>query len=65
MILEMDCGNSLIKWRVLCEKTCASMGGGAVDTPDRLLEELHAMESLELSFCRFVSVRSPEETERL
>jgi type III pantothenate kinase len=65
MILEMDCGNSLIKWRVLCEKTCASMGGGAVDTPDRLLEELHAMESLQLSFCRFVSVRSDEETQQL
>lgn len=62
MILEMDCGNSFIKWRVLCPRSSASMGGGTVAQPEELLQELDRIDALKLSFCRFVSVRSEAET---
>lgn len=65
MILEMDCGNSFIKWRVLCPRSSASMGGGTVAQPEELLQELDRIDALKLSFCRFVSVRSEAETLRL
>ncbi|MEO4047003.1 pantothenate kinase [Pseudomonas sp. CAU 1711] len=62
MILELDCGNSLIKWRVLGgESSC----GGVVDSDVALLETLRALVGLVLSGCRLVSVRSDAETSAL
>ena len=65
MILELDCGNSFIKWRVL---TCASgsvFAEGVVDSDRMLLDELKALAGLSLRNCRLVSVRTTEETDAL
>lgn len=61
MILELDCGNSLIKWRVV---TIAGerLLSGAVSEPELVLE---AVASQPIRYCRLVSVRSDEETEAL
>lgn len=61
MILELDCGNSLIKWRVLGG---ASMGG-VVDSDESLLAALRGISGLFLSGVRLVSVRSDAETASL
>lgn len=65
MILELDCGNSFIKWRVLDSNARVAVGGGVVDSDLVLLAELKVIEGLTLRHCRLVSVRTPEETEAL
>lgn len=64
MILELDCGNSFIKWRVISpdgrERICA----GIVDSDDGLFEAL-AGSGVKVQRCRLVSVRSDAETEQL
>ncbi|WP_460120403.1 pantothenate kinase [Pseudomonas sp. S2_C03] len=65
MILELDCGNSFIKWRVLAADKCRTIGEGVVDSNLALLESLGALSGLELKFCRLVSVRTDEETAAL
>ncbi|WDY57595.1 pantothenate kinase [Pseudomonas sp. PSKL.D1] len=65
MILELDCGNSFIKWRVIHAADATIVGGGIVDTDKALLEDVSALVSLRLSGCRMVSVRSEEETAAL
>jgi type III pantothenate kinase len=65
MILELDCGNSFIKWRVLGDGAGKAVGEGVVDSDLALLESLNAIEHLSLSFCRLVSVRTAEETDAL
>jgi type III pantothenate kinase len=65
MILELDCGNSFIKWRVLAAPAGRLIGEGIVDSDLGLLESLHAFERLSLRACRLVSVRSVEETDAL
>ena len=62
MILELDCGNSFIKWRVLEADARQTVGEGVVDSNLALLESLSALKGLALKFCRLVSVRTPEET---
>jgi type III pantothenate kinase len=62
MILELDCGNSFIKWRVLGANARLVVGEGVVDSDLALLEGLGALEGLVLEFCRLVSVRTAEET---
>ncbi|MHC8289111.1 pantothenate kinase [Pseudomonas sp. XS1P51] len=62
MILELDCGNSFIKWRVLDADARRVVGEGVVDSDLALLENLNALKALELKFCRLVSVRTTEET---
>ena len=64
MILELDCGNSFIKWRVLGEHV-AVLGGGVVGTADELLSALNSLSGLALRAARMVSVRSDEETSAL
>lgn len=61
MILELDCGNSFIKWRVIRFDTAEVVSGGFVETDHALLS---AVQALNLSFqaCRLVSVRGHEET---
>ncbi|MBN6715117.1 pantothenate kinase [Pseudomonas capsici] len=65
MILELDCGNSFIKWRVIDVGGVARFAGGVVDSDGALLEHLQHLPGLKLSACRLVSVRSAEETEKL
>lgn len=65
MILELDCGNSFIKWRVIAAKARPPIGEGVVDSNVALLESLHALAPLSLRFCRLVSVRTEEETNAL
>ena len=65
MILELDCGNSFIKWRVLDASTLLVVGEGVVDSDIALLQGLSALKGLALRFCRLVSVRTAEETGEL
>jgi type III pantothenate kinase len=65
MILELDCGNSFIKWRVLEANALSVVGEGVVDSDLALLCGLKALEGLALKFCRLVSVRTAEETAEL
>ncbi|KRW60705.1 pantothenate kinase [Pseudomonas sp. TTU2014-080ASC] len=60
MILELDCGNSFIKWRLLNEHM-TSVGWGVVDADDALIEVI-AQKQISLRYCRMVSVRNDEET---
>lgn len=64
MILELDCGNSLIKWRVI-EVGRGILAGGVADSDGALLSRLAEQPLLQLTRCRLVSVRTPEETEKL
>jgi type III pantothenate kinase len=65
MILELDCGNSFIKWRVLDADVRRVVGEGVVDSDLALLEGLKALKGLSLKFCRLVSVRTADETSAL
>jgi type III pantothenate kinase len=65
MILELDCGNSFIKWRVIRQGLPGLVSGGVVDSDEKLLEAVSSIPGLNLRYSRMVSVRSPEETERL
>lgn len=65
MILELDCGNSFIKWRVILASSGSLFADGVVDSDQALLRALAALQGLLLSHCRLVSVRSDEETARL
>ncbi|MGE7994399.1 pantothenate kinase [Pseudomonas sp. NPDC089554] len=65
MILELDCGNSFIKWRVIHAADATIVGGGFVDSDQALLVQVAALHAARLSGARMVSVRSEEETESL
>lgn len=62
MILELDCGNSFIKWRVLGADVGRVVGEGVVDSDLALLGSLKGLKGLALKYCRLVSVRTAEET---
>ncbi|WP_439863926.1 pantothenate kinase [Pseudomonas antarctica] len=65
MILELDCGNSFIKWRVLESSKADASVGGVVGSDVALIESLIAIPGLLLTRCRLVSVRATEETCKL
>lgn len=65
MILELDCGNSFIKWRVVRQGLPALVSGGVVDTDEKLIELVAATPGLSLRHARMVSVRTVEETQKL
>jgi len=65
MILELDCGNSFIKWRVLKAAPGVLFSEGVVDSDLALLESLRSLDGLVLRKCRVVSVRTAEETDVL
>lgn len=65
MILELDCGNSFIKWRITTKSDAAVVSVGVVDSDAALLEHLRNLSDTTFSDCRLVSVRSAEETARL
>lgn len=64
MILELDCGNSFIKWRVIRRADSAVLGGGIVDSDEALLLAIEKAGLLP-GFCRLVSVRTEDETNAL
>lgn len=65
MILELDCGNSFIKWRVLGGDGSRSLVSGvAADSAD-LISSIKASRYASIRHCRLVSVRSEEETSSL
>lgn len=65
MILELDCGNSFIKWRVVEMLTGAPVSEGVVDSNQALIDNLRMSQRVLLRKCRLVSVRTSEETEAL
>ncbi|TFH77206.1 MULTISPECIES: pantothenate kinase [Pseudomonas] len=65
MILELDCGNSFIKWRVLDAEAGALVAEGVVDSDEALVGSLRSLDKLSLGKCRLVSVRTEEETNLL
>lgn len=65
MILELDCGNSFIKWRVLDSDESGVTAEGIVGSDRALIESLGATPGLLLKHCRLVSVRASEETQQL
>ncbi|PVZ08407.1 MULTISPECIES: pantothenate kinase [unclassified Pseudomonas] len=64
MILELDCGNSFVKWRVL-KADGAVVSTGVVESNNELLHVLSAASDVHLRVCRVVSVRNEEETRKL
>lgn len=64
MILELDCGNSFIKWRIIRRADKAVMAGGVVDSDQALLLAIES-EGISPRFCRLVSVRTEDETSAL
>jgi len=65
MILELDCGNSFIKWRVIRVDEFAIVAGGVVDSDEALIATLRQLPDLALEKCRLVSVRNSAETEKI
>lgn len=65
MILELDCGNSFIKWRVISRDGSQRLFAGVVESDSALFDSLAAAPELHVSHCRLVSVRSDAETEQL
>ncbi|MEE4465628.1 type III pantothenate kinase, partial [Azotobacter chroococcum] len=62
MIIELDCGNSFIKWRII-DAASQVLLSGVVGSTEELVRALEgAQVSHELYYCRMVSVRSDEET---
>ncbi|MGE6794224.1 pantothenate kinase [Pseudomonas guineae] len=64
MILELDCGNTFIKWRVLSDGKVVTGASGIVDSDQVLIGIVRSL-NLSLVACRLVSVRSDVETEIL
>ncbi|MGY4490947.1 pantothenate kinase [Pseudomonas sp. TE3610] len=65
MILELDCGNSFIKWRLIAVEGGPRVMGGVVDSDQALVDALTAIDGLHLRHCRLVSVRNEDETTQL
>ena len=66
MILELDCGNSFIKWRVLPRVGIGTViASGIADNGEELIAALADRFSQQLSACRLVSVRADDETRLL
>ena len=63
MILELDCGNSFIKWRVISREG-VFFRGGVVGSDPELVDALRGQVA-GLSACRLVSVRTEDETAAL
>lgn len=65
MILELDCGNSFIKWRVLDSGKLKAGAEGVAGSNEALIDSLLALPGVLLTRCRLVSVRAQEETNKL
>jgi type III pantothenate kinase len=64
MILELDCGNSFIKWRVVSKTDSTTIFGGVVGSDEELVSAVQ-QQKVRLFACRLVSVRTDEETTQL
>lgn len=64
MILELDCGNSFIKWRIVSKTDSTTIFGGVVGSDEELVRAVQ-QQKVRLLACRLVSVRSDEETVQL
>ncbi|EXF42584.1 pantothenate kinase [Pseudomonas sp. BAY1663] len=62
MILELDCGNSLIKWRVFDPSVDVVLMEGVAVSLVELIAQLAELPELHVSRARLVSVRSDDET---
>jgi len=62
MILELDCGNSFIKWRVISNVDGALVVGGIAAQAMDLLQDLLNADIGKITRCRMVSVRDDAET---
>ncbi|KAA8556533.1 MULTISPECIES: pantothenate kinase [Pseudomonas] len=65
MILELDCGNSFIKWRVLDSDRATASAEGVASSDVALIESLSVLPGVLLTHCRLVSVRALDETKNL
>ncbi|WP_263146969.1 pantothenate kinase [Pseudomonas sp. RIT-PI-AD] len=65
MILELDCGNSLIKWRAIEAVDGSVHMEGIAGSEDELFHALSSTRELRIRHCRLVSVRSDEEATQL
>lgn len=65
MILELDCGNSFIKWRVLDSDRAIASAEGVASSDVALIESLSVLSGVSLTRCRLVSVRALDETTNL
>jgi len=65
MILELDCGNSFIKWRVLGAGGVTLISEGVVESDKALVDAIRSLGGLSLGSCRLVSVRTDDETRML
>ena len=65
MLLEIDYGNTRLKWRLLESKSSKVISRGAVFGFEQLVVELEKIKRLRLLFCRVCSVRSRKESEQL
>lgn len=65
MILEIDYGNTRLKWRLLDSLLLECIARGAVEGSKELMLTLHKIEDLELKFCRVCSVRADAENVKL
>ena len=65
MILELDCGNSWIKWRVVRASNADVAFSGVVAGCEQLFQALLELSALDLRRCRIVSVRNNIETQEL
>ncbi|MFI8483398.1 pantothenate kinase [Pseudomonas sp. NPDC078700] len=64
MILELDCGNSFIKWRVVTGDRPQVVCGGVVGSDEELMLALED-NAVHVAACRLVSVRTDAETLQL
>lgn len=63
MILELDCGNSFIKWRVVTGAGCVPLIHGIASQAEDILQDLLRQNVEEIARCRLVSVRTDAETQ--
>jgi len=62
MILELDCGNSFIKWRVVSDIDRSLIASGFAKNAEDVVRELVGQGSAKITRCRLVSVRGDAET---
>jgi len=65
MILELDCGNSLVKWRVVESVSLGAVARGVAASIEDLLAQLSGLPGVQILRSRLVSVRSDHETKQL
>jgi type III pantothenate kinase len=65
MILELDCGNSFVKWRVISEANGSTIMAGTATQAADIVRDLGDQNIGKIVRCRLVSVRDDAETEAI